>query len=121
MMTRELTQKRVTRARSKGLCAKDRWMVKAIRLEWVLLFCQFLTFSTQAANWYVDNVASGSTKNGKSWANAWTSFSSVVWGSSGVIAGDTLFISGGSTSKVYKDILVRGSQRNVREPHHDCR
>jgi hypothetical protein len=64
------------------------------------LFWLFGFISANAANWYVDNAATG-TKNGTSWANAWTSFSSVVWGTSGVKAGDTLFISGGTTSKVY--------------------
>jgi hypothetical protein len=54
----------------------------------------------EAASWYVDNAAAGSN-NGTSWANAWNSLSKVVWGTNGVKAGDTLYISGGSTSKTY--------------------
>ena len=56
--------------------------------------------NAEAANWYVDNGATGAN-NGASWPNAWTSFSRVVWGTGGVQAGDTLFISGGTTSKTY--------------------
>jgi hypothetical protein len=70
-----------------------------------ILGLSFLFWSQQAfaANWFVDNVASG-TPNGTSWANAWTSFGSINWASIG--AGDTLFISGGSTSKSYNESLT---------------
>ncbi len=54
------------------------------------------------ANWYVDNQATG-TNNGTSWANAWTSFAKIVWGATGVKAGDTLYISGGSSSQTYNE------------------
>ena len=64
----------------------------------VVVFILLLGFQAQAANWYVDNVATGAN-NGTSWAAAWKSFSAVVWGSSGVKAGDTLYISGGSSSR----------------------
>ena len=57
-------------------------------------------YTAPATNWYVDNAAAGSG-NGTNWANAWTSFASVVWGASGVKAGDTLFVSGGNVSKTY--------------------
>ena len=55
-----------------------------------------------AANstWYVDNSATGAS-TGRSWADAWPSFTSIVWGTSGVKAGDTLYISGGASSKTY--------------------
>jgi hypothetical protein len=52
------------------------------------------------ALWYVDNTAAG-TNAGTSWTNAWTDFNSVVWGGAGVNPGDTLYISGGSTSQTY--------------------
>jgi hypothetical protein len=53
-----------------------------------------------AAAYYADNSASGSN-SGTSWTNAWHGFDHVVWGAGGVKAGDTLYISGGSTSKAY--------------------
>ena len=56
--------------------------------------------NANAASWYIDNTASGS-HNGTSWTNAWASFSQIVWGAGGVVGGDTLYISGGSTSKTY--------------------
>lgn len=60
------------------------------------LLCATLKLS--AASWYLDNAATGSN-SGLSWANAWTNFNAVVWGS--VSDNDTLFISGGSTTKTY--------------------
>ncbi|MDB6066965.1 MAG: hypothetical protein JWR26_3173 [Pedosphaera sp.] len=68
-----------------------------------------------AANWYVDNAAHG-TKNGTSWTNAWSDFSSVVWGTSGVKAGDTLYISGGSTSKTYTNVWSVGASGTASSP-----
>ena len=50
------------------------------------------------SSFYVDPTASGAN-NGTSWANAWTSFASVTWSS--IHAGDTLYVSGGSTSQTY--------------------
>ena len=52
--------------------------------------------SAHAAIWYVDNAATGSN-NGTSWANAWTN----ITNASGLAAGDTVYISGGSSSKSY--------------------
>lgn len=50
--------------------------------------------SGRAATWYLDSTATGSN-NGTNWTNAWVSPTNVVWGASGVKAGDTLLISGG--------------------------
>jgi hypothetical protein len=71
--------------------------------------------TTNGATWYADNAATGSG-NGTSWANAWTSFSSIVWGSSGVKAGDTLYISGGSSSKTYSQSLSVGASGTSTSP-----
>ena len=70
----------------------------------VAIYC-LLIASTHAANWYVDSNALTGLKNGTSWANAWTSFSSIAWGGNGVKAGDTLYISGGTSSKSYSGTL----------------
>ena len=59
------------------------------------------------ANWYVDNAASG-TNAGTSWTNAWHGFDHIVWGAGGVVAGDTLYISGGTVSKTYSDYVDYG-------------
>jgi hypothetical protein len=77
----------------------------------VLLIAFFLmgVLPVHAATWYVDNAARG-TNNGTSWANAWISFSNIIWGTTGVKAGDKIYISGGSSSKTYNEgLTVRAS------------
>jgi hypothetical protein len=83
----------------------------------VVVFSLLLGFQVQAANWYVDNAATGAN-NGTSWAAAWKSFSAVVWGSSGVKAGDTLYISGGSSSKTYTETWSVGASGTAASPIH---
>lgn len=61
-----------------------------------------------SASWYVDNLATGSN-SGTSWANAWTNTTAVVWGGAGVVAGDTLYISGGTNSKTYANGITVGA------------
>jgi hypothetical protein len=73
----------------------------------LLLLCLFVARAS-ATLWYVDNAAAG-TNAGTSWTNAWNAFSSVVWGGAGVVAGDTLYISGGTTSKTYTTRLTVGA------------
>ena len=53
--------------------------------------------------WYVDNAASGAN-NGTSWSNAWQNFANINWSS--VQPGDTVYISGGSSSKSYFETLT---------------
>jgi hypothetical protein len=62
--------------------------------------------NAHAAVHYVDNAANGAN-NGSSWSNAWESFGAISWGSIG--AGDTIYISGGSSSKVYSETLEIGA------------
>jgi hypothetical protein len=69
-------------------------------------FSIFICFSTSfAASYYVDSEASGS-HNGRSWSNAWKSFSGIDW--SVIKPGDTIFISGGSGSRTYTSGLIVG-------------
>jgi hypothetical protein len=62
--------------------------------------------SAIAANWYVDSAV-GTSGNGQSWASAFKDFSNISW--SAIKPGDTLYISGGSTSKAYKSTLKIGA------------
>lgn len=71
--------------------------MKKLILIIAMILC---TSSANAAYWYVDNAATGSN-NGTTWTNAWKTLAGVVWGTGGVQAGDTLWISGGSGSKTY--------------------
>jgi len=82
------------------------------RLVFAVSFC-FVWLISQAgsaygASWYVDNAAAGAG-TGRSWTDAWTSFANVRWGSAGVTAGDTLYISGGSSGKTYTQSLNVGA------------
>lgn len=67
------------------------------------LFTAIFFQSTKAMSWYVDNGAIG-LENGRSWDNAWLGFSKIVWDS--IVPGDTLFISGGSSSSIYNEQLA---------------
>jgi len=58
--------------------------------------------SVSAVNWYVDNaVATSGT--GQSWSTAWKNLANINWVS--VKPGDTVYISGGTTSKTYYESL----------------
>jgi hypothetical protein len=72
-----------------------------------VLFPAFIPHVAFGASWYVDNTVSGGSHNGTSWSNAWSSFATVNW--SGIRAGDTVYISGGSSSKTYTELWSVGA------------
>jgi hypothetical protein len=66
----------------------------------------FIVSITYSENLYVDNQAGG-LNNGTSWQNAWESFTDINWAT--IIPGDTIYISGGSSSKTYNETLQIGT------------
>lgn len=74
----------------------------------ILFLCLLPCF---AATWYVDADATGAN-NGTSWTDAWESFGDIAWGAGGVVAGDTLAISGG----VYTGTMAIGASGNPGAP-----
>ncbi len=78
-------------------------------------FCVLLLFpkTVSAANWYVDNQSTGAN-SGLSWQDAWKSIGSVNW--SAVSPGDTVYISGGSSSKTYNEIVNPGANGTSGRP-----
>jgi len=63
-----------------------------------------LVSSVSAANWYVDNQATG-TGLGTSWGNAALKVSSLDW--TKIKGGDTVYISGGTVSKIYQKDQIK--------------
>jgi hypothetical protein len=57
-------------------------------------------------NYYVDN-ALGASGNGASWTQAWTSFGAIDW--SIIKPGDTIYVSGGTTGRTYRETLTVGA------------
>lgn len=95
-------------------------MSKAMSLARVLSSIAFglsmaLTSNASAADWYVDNAASGSN-TGINWTDAWKEFASIRWGIGGVQAGDTVYISGGASGKVYRENLRTGEAGSSNAP-----
>lgn len=64
-----------------------------------------LVSGVNAANFYVDSAVPVSG-NGQSWATAFKTFSAITWTS--INPGDSVYISGGSTTKTYDSTLVVG-------------
>lgn len=61
------------------------------------------------ATWYVrpDTSHSG-TRNGTSYATAWGGWTEIVWGGSGVAAGDTLYVCGAHTFSAGRSVGAHG-------------
>lgn len=72
----------------------------------ILFFLLLSAANAWSANWYVDNKVTTSG-NGQSWAAAFKNFSNITWSS--IKPGDTLYISGGTTSQTYTGGLSIGS------------
>lgn len=72
-------------------CAAIRTKKLLFTTTLAMLFFSFLIGSAQAANWYVRAGATGSN-NGSNWTNAWQDFDRIT----GVAAGDTVWIAGGT-------------------------
>lgn len=70
----------------------------------LILTFSVLTNFVNATNWYVDDGAAGS--NSGTLANPWKTLSDIVFGSGGVVAGDSLLFRAGDT---FDDILTIGA------------
>ena len=68
---------------------------------------------TCGINYYVDNNANG-LNNGTTWENAWESFNAINWSS--IQPGDIIYISGGSSGKIYADNIVVNASGNSSSP-----
>jgi hypothetical protein len=72
------------------------------------------TASAQQASWHVDNALATGNNDGTSWANAWRSFSAINW--TNVQPGDTIYISGGTTSQTYSELVTVGKSGTSGNP-----
>jgi len=63
------------------------------------------------ATWHVrPDISHSGTRNGQSYASAWGGWSEIVWGTSGVNTGDTLYICGTHT---YTSVIALGNVTGV--------
>ena len=74
-----------------------------------LFYCNII----YATPHYVDKNAAG-LNNGTSWTNAWKSFSVINWGS--IQPGDIVYISGGTDSLQYNEVLTVGANGTAANP-----
>lgn len=71
-----------------------------------LIILLILPSLVSATDYYVDNARS-TNGDGLMWSSAWNSLSAIEWGSLG--GGDTIYISGGGSSKTYSETLNVGA------------
>ncbi len=81
-------------------------MTKFRMLVFVAVLVITGTANAQHASWYVDNALAAGNNDGTSWVNAWRSFAAINW--TAVQAGDTIYLSGGSTSQTYTELVTIG-------------
>lgn len=91
-------------------------MVRKLITYFFVLFL-VITSTINATNWYVDNENTSGNYDGRSWATAWTNMDSVWMNSQGVNwyaigDGDTIYISGGATEKIYGPQLANAGALN---------
>ena len=86
---------------------------RMVQASAIALLVLGLSLPSNAANWYV-NSAVATSGNGQSWSTAWKAFTNISW--SAVQAGDTIYISGGSTSRTYSQTLTVGKSGSATSP-----
>ena len=75
-------------------------MINKIQTLLVMLILFVINTPTYGTNYYVDKDATGNN-NGTNWLDAWESFASINW--SLIQPGDSIYVSGGTTSKTYTE------------------
>lgn len=108
----KLHQRRATRAISfvpRGGMWTDVHLGKHLSVSCIVCILAISSFS---ASWYIDapGAVTGGLTNGTSWANAWTNPVSIAWTS--IAAGDTIYVSGGTTTKSYYQNLYPTSGKS---------
>jgi hypothetical protein len=83
-----------------------------INLSWAIIVFVICSNSYGAYH-YVDKTAGG-LNNGTSWDNAWERFTDINWAV--INPGDTIYISGGSTSKKYNEKFILAASGTKAKP-----
>jgi hypothetical protein len=84
-----------------------------VRLAVAALLAGAVAGPAAAADHYVDNGVSDAG-DGRSWATAWRSFAQIDWRA--VRPGDTVHVSGGTTGRVYREMLTVGASGKGSRP-----
>jgi hypothetical protein len=70
--------------------------------------------TVKAATYYVSKSNTSATATGSSWSTAWKDFDQINWTS--ILAGDTIYVDGGTTSLVYTKPLIVGKSGATNNP-----